>query len=102
MLRGVQISCGCNRKSRLQKTNGYVDGTCLKMVFSEKLNSNNTSGHKGVFQKRGKWAAQIQYKKKTYYLGSYDKLEEAVEVRKQAEKWVRDDAAELLEKWKKT
>lgn len=95
--KGVQISCGCNRANRLQKTNGYVEGTCLKKVFSDKVNKNNTSGYKGVFQKRGKWAASIQYKKKTYYLGSYDCLEDAVAARKEAENQVRDDAEKLLE-----
>ena len=96
--RGAQISCGCNRENRLQKTNGYIEGTCLKNVFSDKLSKNNTSGYKGVFQKRGKWAASIQYKKKNYYLGSYDRLEDAVKARKEAENQVRDDAEKLLEK----
>ena len=98
LTKGVQISCGCNRKKRLQETNGYVEGTCLKSVFSEKINKNNTSGYKGVFQKRGKWGAKIQYKKKSYYLGTYERFEDAVAARKQAECWVRDDAAELIKK----
>ena len=96
--KGVQISCGCSRAHRLQETNGYVEGTCLKNVFSEKISRNNTSGYKGVYLKRGKWAAKIQYKKKIYYLGSYDRLEDAIDARKLAENWVRDDAEKLLEK----
>ena len=100
LTRGVQISCGCRRAGQLQKTNGYIDGTCLKNVFSDKVNRNNTSGYKGVFLKRGKWTAQIQYKKKTYYLGSYENLEDAVAVRKEAENRVRDDAEKLLEQLK--
>lgn len=100
--KGVQVSCGCNRATRLQKTNGYVDGTCLKNVFSDKVSSNNTSGYKGVFRKRGKWAACIQYKKKNYYLGSYDRLEDAVAVRKEAENQVREDAEKLLKKIKQS
>lgn len=100
--KGVQISCGCNRAKRLQETNGYIEGTCLKNVFSDKLSKNNTSGYKGVFLKRGRWAASIQYKKKNYYLGSYDRLEDAVEIRKRAESLVRDDAGKLLEKLKET
>lgn len=99
--KGVQTSCGCLRANRLQKTNGYIDGTCLKNVFSDKVSKNNTSGYKGVFRKRGKWAACIQYKKKNYYLGSYDELEEAVEARKEAEKQVREDAEKLLEQFGK-
>lgn len=97
LIKGVQVSCGCRRKEQLQKTNGYIGGTCLKNVFSEKVNRNNTSGYKGVFLKRGKWTAQIQYKKKMYYLGSYDSLEDAVSARREAEAWVREDAKKLLE-----
>lgn len=100
--KGVQISCGCERAQRLQKTNGYIEGTCLKMVFSEKQNSKNTSGCKGVYQKRGKWAAKIQYKKKIYYLGAYDRLEDAIDIRKWAEHQVKKDAEKLLEKIKET
>lgn len=97
LMRGVQTSCGCKRKSRLQETNGYVDGTCLKMIFSDKVSQNNTSGYKGVYQKRGKWAAKIQYKKKIHYLGEFDKLEDAVKARKIAEIRVKEDAEKLLE-----
>lgn len=100
--KGVQVSCGCKRASQLQETNGYVEGTCLKNVFSNKINKNNTSGYRGVYQKRGKWAAQIQYKKKIYYLGSYDRLEDAIRARKTAENQVRDDAEKLLEKTEET
>lgn len=100
--KGVQISCGCERANRLQRTNGYIDGTCLKNVFSDKISKNNTSGHKGVYQKRGKWAAKIQYKKKVYYLGTYDRIEDAIEVRKIAENMVKDDALTLLEKIQET
>lgn len=54
-----------------------------------------------AFSETGKWVAQIQYKKKTYYLGSYDRFEDAVKARKQAEEWVKEDARELLEKFQK-
>ena len=97
LMKGVQVSCGCGKEKRLQETNGYIDGTCLKRVLSDKISSNNTSGCKGVFQKRGKWAAQIQYKRKTYYLGSYNRFEDAVEARMQAEADVKADAKKLLE-----
>lgn len=99
--KGVQISCGCYRANQLQKSNGYIDGTSLKNVFSDKVNKNNTSGYKGVFRKRDRWAACIQYKKKKYYLGSYDRLEDAVEARKEAENRVKEDAGQLLEQFRK-
>lgn len=98
LIKGVQTSCGCEKSLRLQRSNGYIDGTCLKTVFSDKRNSNNTSGHKGVFKKREKWAAKIQYKKKNYYLGSYDRIEDAVSARKEGEELVRKDAKKLLKK----
>lgn len=56
--------------------------------------STNTSGYKGVYysKDRKKWIAQISFgindktgKKKCYYLGSYDKIEETVKARKEAE-----------------
>ena len=100
LTKGVQTSCGCHRSKRLQESNGYIDGTCLKNIFSDKIGRNNTSGYKGVFRKRGKWAASIQYKKKNYYLGSYERLEDAVAARKQAENQVREDAELLLEQFR--
>lgn len=100
--KGVQISCGCSRANRLQQTNGYIEGTCLKSVFSDTISKNNTSGYKGVYQKRGKWAARIQYKKQNYYLGTYDSLNDAVEARKLAETQIRNDAEKLLDKIKET
>ena len=99
LTKGVHITCGCGRSVRLQESNGYVEGTCLKNIFSDKLNSNNTSGYKGVFQKRGKWTATIQYKKKSYYLGSYDKIEDAIDARRLAEQWVKEDAEKLLREY---
>lgn len=49
--------------------------------------SNNTSGYKGVswHKKLEKWQVDIQVNKKNMYLGVFDNLEEAVEVRKNAE-----------------
>ena len=55
------------------------------------LRSNNTSGHPGVHQKRNKWAAKITFQKVTYQLGSYESIEEAIAIRQEAEKNLRDD-----------
>lgn len=40
--------------------------------------SNNTSGHKGVFQTKGYWHARIQIAGETIPLGYYDNVEAAV------------------------
>lgn len=92
LTKGYHTSCGCQKAKRLRKINQYVDGTSLKMVFSDTVRKDNTSGYKGVYLKDNRWAARIQYKGKRYYLGTYDKLEEAISVRKEAEEKIREES----------
>ena len=48
--------------------------------------SNNKSGYTGVYrEKDGKWRAYINFKKKRYWLGSYDDIADAVRARKRGE-----------------
>ena len=95
---GLRVSCGCQKREKLQDYNLYVDDTSLRQVFSDKIYKNNTSGSRGVYQSRGLWAANITYKKKKYFLGRYAKQEDAIRARKRAEAWIRDDAEQLLER----
>lgn len=96
-------SCGCER----YKTNKYVaasrknqkkasevfsekyivDDTNICIITKETLLSNNKSGVTGVSwdSKRQKWLAQIQFQKKHYHLGRYDKKEDAIKAREIAE-----------------
>ena len=55
---------------------------------NNKLQSNNTSGHKGVWfcKDRNKWQAQITINNKQKNLGRYNTFEEAVAAREAAEK----------------
>lgn len=48
--------------------------TILEAVKHRRLPTNR-SGYTGVYQhkKSGKWVAQITFKRKTYYLGAYEK-----------------------------
>lgn len=62
-----------------------IDGTNVDLIEKKGLRKNNTSGHTGVQARGNKWIAVITFKKKVYYLGIYQKLEDAVRVRKQAE-----------------
>lgn len=96
LTKGFHTSCGCKRVERLQAANQYVDGTSLRMVFSDTVRSDNTSGYKGVYWKKDRWAVRIQYKGRRYFLGTYDKLEEAVKVRQEAEERIREEAAMLF------
>ena len=85
LLQGHTTSCGCKAKNFFREGKTHVDGTCLEILFSSKLWSNNTSGHRGVHKKGSKWVAYITVAKRFYWLGSYDRKEEAIAARKKAE-----------------
>lgn len=70
------------------------------MLKSKKVPKDNTTGCKGVYLIRGKYAAKIVFQKKQYYLGSYDTVEEAREARLEAERVLFDNVAEHYRKWK--
>lgn len=88
---GTTTSCGCRRNP--SKNMHYVDGTCVEKLRTNVMYSSNTSGVRGVYysRPRGKWVAQIMFKKKCYYLGGYDTLETATKVRKIAEEKIFGD-----------
>ena len=92
--RGRRTSCGCDgpaiplspgEQGRASLT--YIDGTCLEMLAARTVRRNNTSGVPGVewMRKKQRWRATICFKGKRRYLGSYEKFEDAVKARKQAE-----------------
>lgn len=66
--------------------------------FLPAVRSNNTSGYPGVTRKRDKWVAKITYQKVTYQLGSYSRIEDAVAVRKEAEKELARDSQSFVAK----
>lgn len=61
--------------------------------MNHELQSNNTSGYAGVTwdANRNKWSSRIKYKKKTIYLGRYDKKCDAIYARYCAEKSIFKD-----------
>lgn len=81
-----------NRNDYLEKR-GFVDGT-VTWAKDIKVNSKNTSGYKGVGfikakagrRKKGAWRAYITVRKKQIHLGMYENKEDAIAVRKLAEK----------------
>lgn len=97
-------SCGCQKKEHDRKLGTYlthVAGTSVEMLRSKKLPANNTTGCKGVYRIHGKYLAKIVFQKKQYRLGTYDSLEAAAAVRKEAERTLFDGAAAHCEQWKK-
>ena len=91
--RGNVISCGCQntqrRKELIKQNLGLMDGTNLSTISTNrKTNKNNTTGVKGVsyITSKGKYRAQIMFKRKVHHLGYFDTIEQAKEARLKAEK----------------
>lgn len=87
---GHTKSCGC--RADPLKTRHFVDGTCIESIRNRKLIASNTSGVRGVYRHRksGLWIAQITFRGKTKYLGSFQKIEDAARRRRQAEELFDD------------
>jgi len=84
-------SCNGLTLERLDVDGDYSPSNCIwtdryQQSYNTRIQSTNTSGFTGVSQlKDGRWQSYINHKGKRYSLGYYDTLEQAVEVRKNAE-----------------
>lgn len=89
LLNGKTKSCGCLQAKVVLDNMKFVDGTSVTRLekTGKRLISTNSSGHNGVHWSKGaqRWIAQIGFKGKTYHLGSFRIIEDAVEARKKAE-----------------
>lgn len=95
---GARTDCGhtawANAKTRLKSGSaGHVGGTqinSIRHVMDGKLRTNNTSGATGVRERHNSsniyYTAQITFKGKTIYLGSFLDFSDAVKARKDAER----------------
>lgn len=95
-------SCGCQKKEHNRKLKDllvHMDGTSLDMIKSKKVPTDNTTGYRGVYLIRGKYTAKIVFQKKAYHLGSFDRIEDAIQARLEAEELLFDGTAEFYEKW---
>ncbi|MBO5315227.1 MAG: hypothetical protein J6B48_02230 [Clostridia bacterium] len=95
-------SCGCQKKEHDAKLGTFlthIADTSLDMVKSKKIPSDNTTGYKGVYLIKGKYVAKIVFQKKQYYLGAYDRIEDAAKARKEAEEILFDGLAAYYEKY---
>jgi len=97
LLKGGTKSCGCGKieavKESIQRYGTvadhqhFVDGTCVERIKSTyKLRVDNKSGHTGIQIRGTRYVAMIAFKQQTYYLGTFERLEDALQVRKKAEK----------------
>lgn len=96
---GHVITCGCvSMKDRLT----LIDGTCAEILRSKTIRKNNTSGITGVewVSSKNRWRATISFKGKRYYLGKFEKFEDAVKARKNAEEKLHDTFLKQLDEEK--
>ena len=98
---GNTQSCGCLRAENMESL--FVDGTAPCKLDGNRIRSTNTSGTTGVWfdKNRGKWCAEIMFKRKKYSLGRYTDKEDAIAARKAAEKEIFGSFLEWYEQNKK-
>lgn len=92
---GRTRSCGCLATENFTEKMEFIDGTSVKKLEARLKRppiQSNTSGYNGVYlnKRTGKWTAQITFKGKTYYLGSYNDIQAAVNARKRGEEMYDD------------
>lgn len=104
LVHGRYLSCGCLKKENQKKIAGQlhrIDGTCIEILENRKYRRDNTSGFRGVFRlKSGRYRADIGFKGKRFYIGTFDKYEDAVAARLDAEKMIHEGFIEAYHKWK--
>lgn len=108
ILAGNWNSCGHAKIENLQKSKlAHVDGTYIYTIDGRKhIQKNNSTGFTGVTKRGNRYRAYINFKKKQYHLGYFDNIEDAIEVRKTAEKEIYGNflswyAETYPEQWKK-
>jgi len=89
LLTGKTKSYGCLQAKMATENMKFVGGTSITRLekAGHRLSAANSSGHNGIYwnRKTQKWVAQIGFKGKTRYLGSYRTIDDAVQARKKAE-----------------
>ena len=70
-----------NKKSNLRICSNQEN------AFNTNLNSKNTSGHKGVWydKARNKWASEIMFNYKKIFLGRFENINDAINIRNKKE-----------------
>ena len=103
LITGDYVSCGCRKKEINENVSSYlhfIDGTCVEWLRSRKYRSDNTSGFRGVNQRKdGKYIATIGFRNKRYYIGTFTNYEEAVSARIEAEEEIHEGFLKAYDSW---
>ena len=75
---------------RINNNGNYEKSNCRwatqsQQSINKRIAKNNTSGYKGVYKKGNRWEVMIFLNKKRIYIGKYEKLQDAIISRKEAE-----------------
>lgn len=104
LMQGLVMSCGCLQRENQQKIAQRlhrIDGTCIEILEKRKYRRDNTSGFRGVLKTdNGRYRAYINFKRKRYYLGTYDDYETAVQERMKAEEVIYNGFLADYYQWK--
>lgn len=104
LMRGNYQSCGCLKRENQQEIVNQlhrIDGTCVEILENRKYRRDNTSGFRGVFKlKNGRYRVNIGFKRKRFYLGTYEDYQEAVDARLKAEEEIHGRFLEAYYQWK--
>ena len=86
-------------RAKQREKSGYVDGTQLSRIKSDKPISSNTSGCRGVYldKRSGMWRARLKFKGKLINFGSYKNYDDAVKARKAAEQEIYGEFLDQIE-----
>lgn len=83
---GKTRSCGCLQAVSIRENLKLCDGTSVTILEATRnhLSKSNTSGYTGVYWSSStqKWRAQITFRRKAYYLGAFEHIEDAIAARK--------------------
>lgn len=101
LTQGHTTSCGCVKQNVVNENRNHTlrFDTNVGQVKrdDENLRITNTSGYTGVYQKNGKWVAQIQFQHHVYRKYCTTK-EDAIKTRYQMKQMVLSELQDLIEK----
>lgn len=96
-------SCGCLAEETRANFKGntiMIDKTSINSINRKKVSKNNRTGHIGITLENGLYRAKIGFAGKSYHLGRYKNIEDAIMVRRKAEDVLHKCTVEHYIKWK--
>ena len=102
---GKTRSCGCLRRDTAAQSHKFDPAANDRRQAAdagEMHQKNNMTGRRGIGyrSKMGKYIARVGFQLQSYYLGAYQSIEDAIDVRKKAEALIWEKGDGFYEGWK--